>query len=93
MGNLKKFELINGKFLTEESSEILQNIFASKIQFHQMKNFSSQERFGKDDEQAKQRILQLTDNLNEVMKFIKEAEKNNEFVEINSEIIIHVQKK
>ena len=52
----KKLKLIEGKFLHDEAKEILRNIFSAKINFHQMKNFSSQERFGKDDKTAVKKI-------------------------------------
>lgn len=93
MINTQIFELINGEFLPEEGREILQNIFSSKIQFHQMKNFSSHERFGKNDETAIKRIPKLNNNLNEILKIIKEAEKNGECVEIKSEVVIRIFKK
>ncbi len=41
--------LIDGKFSATDARELLMNLFLSNIQFHQMKNVSSQERFGKDD--------------------------------------------
>lgn len=84
------FKLIDGKFSSIESREILQNVFAGKIQFHQMKNFSSQERFGKDDETALIRIPQLNNSLKEILKIIEASEMNGEQIEIKSEVIISI---
>lgn len=89
MKNQYTFKLIDSDFSTKESREILQNIFSSKIQFHQMKNFSSQERFGKDDEYALKRIPQLRKSINEILKIIESAENNGEMLEIKSEIEIN----
>jgi len=88
MMNNQTFNLINGKFLPKESREILQSIFAGKIQFHQMKNFSSQERLGKDDHTALKRIPQLKKSMEKILKMIESAEKNGEQLEIKSEIVI-----
>ena len=41
------FNLIDGVFSVDEAREILMNIFSTKIQFHEMKNLSSEERFEK----------------------------------------------
>jgi ribosomal protein L22 len=92
MKNQKIFKLIDGKFSSDESREILQNVFSRKIQFHQIKNFSSRERFGKDDETALVRIPQLNKSLNDIIKIIREAEKNGEQIEIKSEVIISTYK-
>lgn len=88
MKNQKIFKLIDGRFSSNESREILQNVFSGKIQFHQIKNFSSRERFGKDDEIALIRIPQLNNSLKEIMEMIREAEKNGEQIEIKSEVTI-----
>ena len=42
----KAIKLIDGIFSAKDGNEILMNLYASKIAFHQMKNFSSNERFG-----------------------------------------------
>ncbi len=86
--NPQKFKLIDGKFLPKESREILQSVFSSKIHFHQMKNFGSQERFGKDDKTALKRIPQLKNSIEKILKVIELAEKKGEQLEIKSEIVI-----
>ena len=50
MKNNNKLTLIDGTFSHLEAKEILSGIVASKINFHNIKNWSSRERFGKDDE-------------------------------------------
>ena len=49
MNKIEKLNLIEGNFSGEEAKEILMNVFLAKIHYHELKNFSSQERFGKDD--------------------------------------------
>ena len=69
----KKLKLIEGKFLHDEAKEILRNIFSAKINFHQMKNFSSRERFGKDDKTAVKKIPILKKELLKLDKILAEA--------------------
>jgi hypothetical protein len=40
MSNNLSLSLIEGAFNTEEAKEVLMNIFATKIQFHDMRNFN-----------------------------------------------------
>lgn len=87
------FKLIDGEFSSKESHEILQNIFFSKIRFHEIKNFSSQERFGKDDESSINRIPHLNNSLNEIKQIIKEAENNGNQIAIKSEVVITILNK
>jgi len=90
--NHQKFKLIEGKFWPNESREILNNVFFSKIQFHQMKNFSSQERFGTEDKNGLKRIYQLKKSIDKILKMIESAEKKGEQIEIKSEIMINFVK-
>jgi len=89
MKNLKTFNLISGKFLPEESREILSGIFSSKIQFHQMKNFTSRARLGKEDKLALKRIIQLKMDVAEIMKMIQIAEENGLVLEMKSIVVIN----
>lgn len=88
MKNQHVFKLIDGDFSTRESREILQNIFSKKIQFHQIKNLSSQERFGLEDKNALIRIPQLKKSIEKILKIIETAEKKGKQLEIKSEIVI-----
>ena len=89
MKNQHTFKLIDGDFSAQESLELLKNVFSSKIQFHQMKNFSSQERFGHQDQNAMIRIPQLKECIDEITKIIESAENKEQQFEINSDIVIH----
>ncbi|KIA88568.1 hypothetical protein [Kaistella jeonii] len=86
MDHQNTFTLIEGEFLAKESREILFSIYKSKMRFHRMKNFSSQERFGKEDEAALKRIAQLKETLEAISKVIDLAEKEGKILEIKSKI-------
>ncbi len=53
------FKIIQGTFTTSEAAQVLFDLISSKIHFHTMENFSSQERFGKDAPHSKRRIQAL----------------------------------
>lgn len=80
--------LIEGEFIPEEGKEILTNIFSSKINFHQLKNFSTLERFGKEDAMAKIRVPALKEDMKKLEQIMDEADKQNKRLLINS--VVHI---
>jgi hypothetical protein len=88
MNKSEKLKLIEGLFLCDDAKEVLMNVFSTKIQYHKLKNFSSQERFGKDDVFAQNRIHELKNEIIKFEKMIEEARLNNQRIVISSEIKI-----
>ena len=88
MKNKKKITFIEGYFTYDEANEILNNIFSSKINFHTMKNWSSQERFGKDDEIAQKRIPALKNEMKKIEEILSEAKAKNKKLVVSSDIKI-----
>ena len=88
MNKIEKLNLIEGNFSGEEAKEILMNVFLAKIHYHELKNFSSQERFGKDDVTAQKRIPELKKEINKVLELVSEAKLLNKKMVITSEINI-----
>lgn len=88
MNKIEKLTLIEGEFFPDEAKEILANIFSTKIHFHEMKNFSSQERFGKQDEIAQQRIPLLQKELKKLNEILSEAKVENKKLLVSSHINI-----
>jgi hypothetical protein len=87
---ISNLTLIEGNFSVEDAREILLKIHKSKINFHQRKNWSSQERFGKPDETAEKRIPLLTKNLEEIDAIISRAITENKRIDISSQITIQL---
>ncbi len=85
----KELSLIDGQFTPKDALELLISLYSSKIQFHQMKNFSSMERYGIEDEIAMKRIPRLRESIDTITKMMKEAESNSEMIEIRSAININ----
>lgn len=88
MTKVKKFTLIKGTFTREEAQEILMTIFSAKVNFHQLKNFSAKERFGKDDKIAQKRIAALNRSVEKVEQKLAKAKAKNKKLIINSDITI-----
>lgn len=88
MNKTEQLNLIEGNFSNEEAKEILMSIFLTKINFHEKKIFSSQIRFGKDDEIAIDRIPKLKKETEKMLKIIAEAKLNDKRLLITSNINI-----
>lgn len=55
-----EFELISGSFDVDQARELLLNLLTDKINFHNRRNFSAQERTGQTDPVSEVRIAELT---------------------------------
>jgi predicted RecB family nuclease len=88
MDQTEKLSLVNGTFKEDEAREILMNLFSTKIHFHELKNFSAQERFGHNDATAEKRIPELKEGMEKAMKIFSEAKVKNKSLIVTSEICI-----
>lgn len=93
MKKTEKIDLIKGTFSPSEARDILLDLLNSKINFHNKKNWSSRERFGKPDAESEQRLKHLKNSRNKILRlFTKLIDEDNEekFVTLKStmEIII-----
>jgi hypothetical protein len=84
--------LINGVYSSEEAKEILMNIFASKIQFHELKNLRSIVTRDTEDEISTLRVRQLKQAVEQFNELMKQAEENNLELAIQSSIQISLRK-
>jgi hypothetical protein len=91
MKRTKDFKLVEGTYSSEESMEILMNLFNSKINFHELKIFSAMERRGIDDKFSKKRINELNKCIKEIAAFVKKAEKNKQNIVIQSIVNLSVE--
>ncbi|MFN4314743.1 MAG: hypothetical protein ACK4E0_10645 [Chitinophagaceae bacterium] len=82
--------LIDGQFNTEEAREILLNVFNAKIQFHELRNFSVMERFGKPDLVAQQRVPALRKSLQEALAIVAHAGKHKKRLKVYADVRINL---
>lgn len=92
MKTTEKIILIDGNFSPTEAKELLMNLFINKINFHQNKNFSSQERYGKQDETATRRIPELKKSLETISQIISEERMQNWNIVVSSTVNIQFSK-
>jgi hypothetical protein len=88
---MKKTEtltIIDDNFTFDEAKDILMNMFTSKINFYNIKNWSSQERFGKNDAIAQKTIPSLRKELKKLEEILLEAKAKNKKLVVNSAINI-----
>lgn len=85
---MEKLKLIDGEFSAIEFKEILYNLFLKKIEFHKIKNFSSQIRFGIDDVAAIQKISELEQSIEKLSKVFEEAREKDFRAVVFSEVHI-----
>lgn len=88
MNKVEKLILIEGDFSQDDAKEILSNIFSSKIHFHNLKNWSSKERFGKENEIAQKRIPALKKEMEKLQAIFSEANTINKKVFLSSVVNI-----
>ena len=80
--------LLKGRFTADEARELLIELFHAKIQFHEKKNFSSQERFGCKDRIATERIPELKESLRRVQELVAQAAGSNKRMIVTSTVHI-----
>ena len=85
-------KLIEGKFSPEDAKEVLLELINHKINFHSLKNFSSEERFGQSLEGSKKRIEYLKDAKTKIIELIGKAKQTNSYLKLESTINISFEK-
>ncbi|HET8861422.1 hypothetical protein [Marivirga sp.] len=82
--------LMRGEYSASDAKEIIFNLIKQKINFHNFRNFSSQERFGKPDEESVQRMEELRKSREQMLELINTAKKEGKTVRLKSNISIEL---
>jgi len=82
--------IIDENFTSDEAKDVIMNLFSSKLNYHQIKNWSSQEKFGTNDEIAQEKIPALKNEMKRFEEILLEAKANNKKLVISSEINIEL---
>lgn len=94
MKKTETIDLIKGTFTPSEAQELLLDLLNSKINFHNKKDFSSRERFGKPDAESAQKLNHLTECRNKVRTLIStliDEDNEEKSVTLNSTIEIIIE--
>ena len=71
MNKKYNFKLIHGTFTGSEATRMLFDLIGSKINFHNMENFSSRERLGQDAPFSESRVRDLKKVKSELQEFFR----------------------
>lgn len=82
--------IMDDYFTHDEAKEIIMNMFSSKLNFHNIKNWSSQERFGKNDAIAQEKIPALRNEMKRLEEILIEAKTKNKKLVVSSAINIEL---
>ena len=88
---METIELIKGIFTPDEAREILLQLLDNKINFHNQRNFSSRERFGKPDLYSEQRLEHLMESRKRVVTLVSRSIDEEKTITINSSIEINIE--
>jgi hypothetical protein len=88
MNTQENVTLIKGVFTPDEAKEVLLTLLNHKINFHRMKNFSSEERFGKADPVSTKRLSELYESRRQVLSLLADASDSGHKLEIDSLVSI-----
>lgn len=91
MRKTETFELIEGTFKPEEAREILLQLLDSKINFHNLKNWSSRERFGKPEADSEEKLKNLQESRRKIETIILKSINEEKNMTINSNIAIYIE--
>lgn len=73
MKETETVNLINGTFSPEEAQELLLELLRSKINFHNIRNWSSKERLGEPDTTSEQKLIYLEEARRNLQMLLAEA--------------------
>ncbi len=88
MKTTERLTLINDSFTNEEAKDVLLHLFKSPINFYNIKNWSAQERYRKDDEVSQERIPELKKEIEKLQEILLQSKKENKKLIVSTEIII-----
>lgn len=88
MKNEQVFKLIDGVFTPEEAGKVLTALINSKINHHNLEDFSNHIRFNNDLSHSKKRVVELNEAKEKIKNLLEVAEANGLNLVVNSTIEI-----
>lgn len=87
-----KFVLIHGQFIPTEAMDVLVTLLNNKLHYHELKNFLSEERFGRKNKFSEERIESLLQSKKEIIDMIEFATQHGYRLQVDSDIKIKLVK-
>jgi hypothetical protein len=88
---METIKLIDGQFTPEEAKDVLLEIIAKKINFHKLKNFTSQVRYDQPDAESEERIKELQEAKEEFLALVQEAKRERRSLVIEATVHIALE--
>ncbi len=85
-------QLIDGEFLAGDANDLLMELMNHKINFHQLRSFSMEERLGSAGEQSMTRLAELRKDRERLQSILDYAAKRGLKLDVQSKIEIRVAK-
>jgi hypothetical protein len=85
------FKLVNGTFNADDAKTVVNSLIESKINHHNLEDFSNSIRFNSDSSHSKKRIIELNEINTKLNEIIAEAGKNDKIVELNCHFEINIK--
>lgn len=89
--SVQTLQLISGTFTPEDALEVLSDMIRSKINYHNLKNYTSIIRHDEEDQASIQRIKELSEMKEEISCQIKTASLLNKKIRIYSSVNIEFE--
>lgn len=86
INTMKTIKLMAGQYSPEEASEMLLEMISRKINFHKLKNLSSEVRFGTPNPEAHKRIAELQQAKDQILALKQQVTDLNMHLSIQSSI-------
>jgi hypothetical protein len=84
------FELVNGEFSASEAIEIIEDLYARNINFHEIKSFSELIRYDVKDEATLARLNALKETREQARKLLQAAREDGRSLRVSSTISIEI---
>lgn len=86
----QELELIKGEFSAEDARDILLQLFTDKINYHQARNLSSLERFGKKNDISVRRLPELKLQIQKINDLFLNADLSGATIKIQATVNIEI---
>jgi hypothetical protein len=86
----KELELIKGEFSAEDARDILLQLFTDKINYHQARNLSSLERFGKLNDISVRRLPELKFQIQKINDLFQNTDLSRATIKIQATVNIEI---
>jgi hypothetical protein len=83
-------QLIEGNFTAQKAHDLLFELLAQKINYHRIRKFNNEERFGSDNDHSEKRIKALIEEKEMLLRWLNGLDQN-EIIHIKGNIQLEVE--